>query len=204
MRKMNNKKGFSLLEMMITVGIIGILSAIAVPNVLLYATRAKQKEGLSLLSTLYGTMRVTRAQINEYPTDFVAAGYRPEGEILYRVMIGTAPVPRIYPSNWYCDVNCFSTGQDCRLKRYEEPPGQMCGAVAAANDIGVYNGWTEDFQANAAAGTGIGNNDCLPNVNNGLMLFQACAFGNIGGNQISVISVDQEKNLRIVRDGSSL
>jgi prepilin-type N-terminal cleavage/methylation domain-containing protein len=204
MRKMNNKKGFSLLEMMITVGIIGILSAIAVPNILVYTARAKQKEGLSLLSTLYGAMRVSRAQLNDYPTDFVAAGYRPEGEIQYRVMIGVANVARSYPSNWYCDVNCWTTAADCDLKRYEELPGARCGAVTAPNNLGDYNAWTEAPQANAAAVAGLAANDCLPNVNNGLMQFRGCAFGDIGGNQRSVISVDQEKNLRIVRDGSSL
>lgn len=40
--------GFTLIEMMITVAIVGVLAAIAVPTYLNYVTRAKVSEGLAL------------------------------------------------------------------------------------------------------------------------------------------------------------
>ncbi len=50
--KLNNKKGFTLIELMIVVAIIGILAAVAVPAFLNYITRSKTAEAPNLLKTL--------------------------------------------------------------------------------------------------------------------------------------------------------
>ena len=51
--KIRNKKGFTLIELMIVVAIIAILAAIAIPNFLKFQAKSKQSEARTLLTGVY-------------------------------------------------------------------------------------------------------------------------------------------------------
>lgn len=82
---MNNQKGFSLIELMIVVVIIGILSTIAVPQYQRFQAKAKQAEAKSNLSGLYTAMQAFSAEWNTYYNDFRALGFELTGDLNYDV-----------------------------------------------------------------------------------------------------------------------
>jgi type IV pilus assembly protein PilA len=67
-RNLRNRKGFTLIELMIVVAIIGILAAIAIPNFLRFQAKSKQSEAKELLSTVYTAEEAHFAEANTYGT----------------------------------------------------------------------------------------------------------------------------------------
>jgi len=70
-----NEKGFTLIELMIVVAIIGILAAVAIPNFLRYQAKSKQSEARVILSGIYTSETAYFAEQNSYGAyDLAMAG----------------------------------------------------------------------------------------------------------------------------------
>ena len=65
---LRKNKGFTLIELMIVVAIIGILAAIAIPNFIKFQARSKQSEVKSNLKGLYTTQRAFYQEHDTSPT----------------------------------------------------------------------------------------------------------------------------------------
>ena len=80
LRKIRNKKGFTLIELMIVVAIIAILAAIAIPNFLKFQAKSKQSEARTLLTGIYEAELAYFATENEFEDAGTSGGPANAGE----------------------------------------------------------------------------------------------------------------------------
>lgn len=90
MSKIRNTKGFTLIELMIVVAIIGILAAIAIPNFLNYQCKSKQSEAKQSLGTLAKDMQAYAAEHDTYPSDIANLNWEAKGDTRYNYTIDAA------------------------------------------------------------------------------------------------------------------
>lgn len=85
-----NQKGFTLIELMIVVAIIGILATMGVPQFQKFQARARQAEARTSLSGIYQAMKAFQAEWNRYYGDFNAIGYNADGRLIYDAGFATS------------------------------------------------------------------------------------------------------------------
>lgn len=88
--------GFTLIELMIVVAIIGILAAIAIPSYMDYTARSQMSEAMTLASGAKTAVADTYLQTGTFPADNAAAGLAPAASItgtyVDTVTVGTGGV----------------------------------------------------------------------------------------------------------------
>jgi type IV pilus assembly protein PilA len=92
------QKGFTLIELMIVVAIIGILAAIAIPAYQDYTVRAQVTEGLNLASAVKASVAESFAQNGTWPVALVNIGITtpPSGKYVSAVTLTSGTIVIVY------------------------------------------------------------------------------------------------------------
>ena len=125
MKSMNARvSGFTLMEVMITVAIIAILAAVALPNYFDYVTRSKIVEAKTNLADMRTRLEQYFLDNRSFPTGCVPAA------------AGPAPATKIYlpASNKFFDVTCALTATTYTVTASGNGTGGMAGFVYTVNE----------------------------------------------------------------------
>lgn len=215
LKSVKRQDGFTLVELMVVVAIIGLLSAVAIPNFRKYQAKAKMSEAKLQLSSVYTAETAFFSDYNIYHNCLAYMGYNPQREVLNR----------------YYAIG-FNTASD--IDGAATPPTGAYGAAVTAGlssiatdcpDANPVTGMTSVVATDAVAnnttwfvaGKGIGSSRAsavgyLPatalgtQASQATMTFTAGAGGVIDGDNTtaalaSQLTINEQKVFRVVRNG---
>ena len=143
MKKVLGQEGFTLVELMIVVAIVGVLSAIAIPNYQKFSARAKQAEAKAILSNIMTSLAGYQASEGSYTLCLANAGFSP-------------PVGANVHRNYAVAVGATAAGMTCG-------PGANLSCATQGWDVGGGTTCTNNGVAQPAVVAANASGDTGPN-----------------------------------------
>jgi len=148
MKKLHVRKGgFTLIELMIVVAIIGILAAIAIPNFLRFQLKAKTSEGKTNLAAIRTSEQSFYSEYGRYVSStgagpaltavgsaktgfvstagFTTLGWSPEGQVYFSYAVGSDVLGTGFLATAQADINANNVDQTWAYNRLGAGSSQM-------------------------------------------------------------------------------
>jgi type IV pilus assembly protein PilA len=131
------KTGFTLIELMIVVAIIGILAAIAIPNFIKFQARSKQGEVKANLKSLFTAQRAYFQEKDRYVENINDIGFGPERGNRYAYLAGAGTwQDRSTLSGTSANTDSNITVDSFKFQGATTNPAAVLGTIAyAANGV---------------------------------------------------------------------
>lgn len=107
MRKL--QKGFTLIELMIVVAIIGILAAIAIPNFVRFQAKSKQSEAKANLKAIFVAKKSHFAENDTFVCG--VCNFKPESGNRYTYATGGSTIPSQKPASTYTGASVTTAAE---------------------------------------------------------------------------------------------
>lgn len=209
LRSLKRQNGFTLVELMVVVAIIGLLSAVAIPNFKKYQAKAKVSEAKLQLSALFTAETAFYSDFNIYHNCLAYMGFDPGPESMNRYFaIGFDVASDIQDDAYAAAVNSGLNAADC-------PDANAVTAGAAGANSASNATW---FPAGKGVGAAIADDVAfLPTTvalgaqDTATMTFIAGAGGVISKDYVSdqgtpataaaALTIDENKVMAVVKNG---
>lgn len=153
-----SKKGFTLIELMIVVAIIGILAAIAIPNFLRFQLKSKSSEGKVNIAAIRTAEESYLAEFGVYvgatvnPAadvpgsqkagfdtggGFDTLGWSPEGNVFFQYAVNAPSGENHYTISAAADIDADDTDQFWGYVKPDGADATVAGVHASCLDSGV-------------------------------------------------------------------
>ncbi len=133
------QKGFTLIELMIVVAIIGILAALAIPNFIRFQARSKQSEVKANLKSLFTAERSYYQEHDMYSEYIKKIGFNPERGNRYHYVVNNTreSMKRVPPPKTRADAAGVNNATDGAVLADTFKYGVGAGITAANGAVAV-------------------------------------------------------------------
>ena len=128
---MRKEKGFTLIELLIVVAIIGIIAAIAIPNLLNAIDRGKQKRTMADMRSLGTSVESYAVDNNFYPKGMASIAAAALSTHVSPIYIKTVPTTDGWNNAWDCDSSATGSQYTITSPAKDGTQGTQTGGQTA-------------------------------------------------------------------------